>query len=89
MTVFDAPSINNLPTLTDPVNCIFRTRGSASIACPIDSGSPLMTLNTPGGNPASWKMSAMSIADLGVCSDGRTTTGFPAAMAAAAARMML
>ena len=42
-----------------------------------------MTLNTPGGRPASTAISAISTAAIGVCSAGLSTTELPAARAAA------
>ena len=42
---------------------------------------PWTTLNTPGGRPASWAMSASSDAVSGAHSGGLTTTVLPAASA--------
>jgi hypothetical protein len=53
VTVREAPSIRILPTRTEPVNWILRSRLSSSIAWPMPFGSPLMTLITPAGTPAS------------------------------------
>ncbi len=66
--------------MTSPVSDTIATPGWRTMAAPVGSPSPVITLNTPGG-----KMSAASSAtrrsERGVHSDGFTTTVFPAARA--------
>ena len=70
------------PTSVDPVNDIlfkFGFETNSSPALP----SPMMTLSTPGGIPASIAVSAIIKAFKGVCSAGLTTQLQPAAKAGA------
>ena len=54
-------------------------------ASPAEPGpKPCTTLNTPAGTPASWKASAISVADEGVSSDGLQTMALPQISAGAA-----
>ncbi len=70
------------PTSVDPVNAILSTSGCATSASPVRP-SPVRTLSTPGGSPASALNSAKSRALSGVNSAGLSTTVFPAARAGA------
>ena len=70
------------PTSVEPVNATLRTDGcelSAAPVCP----SPVITLSTPGGSPASSASSASRSALSGVCSAGLSTIVQPAASAGA------
>ena len=49
----------------------------------MEAAGPGITLSTPGGNPASAKMSAISTPDTGVSSEGFRTNVLPAASAKA------
>ncbi|EXI65992.1 MAG: hypothetical protein AW08_02731 [Candidatus Accumulibacter adjunctus] len=66
-----------------------RTSGLAVNAPPIASGSPVRTLNTPAGKPASCARTASASAVSGVCSAGLTTTVQPAASAGASLRVII
>ncbi|MNQ97227.1 hypothetical protein D3C85_1128630 [compost metagenome] len=60
--------------------------GLCAMAGPITLPLPTITLNTPGGTPASIAMRASSTSDAEVCSDGLATTVLPVARAGAMAR---
>jgi hypothetical protein len=68
---------------TDPVSETLATRGSATSAAPT-SPAPWMTLNTPGGAPASTRISASFKALSGVSSEGLKIIALPQASAGAA-----
>ena len=70
------------PTSVDPVKAILSTSGWATSSLPV-SPSPVTTLSTPGGSPASAAISANRSAVSGVNSAGFNTTVFPAASAGA------
>ena len=70
------------PTAVDPVNAIFCTPGWSTIAAPV-SPSPVITLTTPSGKPASRISWPSRMALSGVCSAGLRTTVQPAASAGA------
>ena len=70
------------PTSVEPVNAILSTSGWDTSSLPV-SPSPVTTLSTPAGNPASLAISAKSSAVSGVNSAGFKTTVFPAASAGA------
>src|SRR5262245_53479666 len=72
-----------LPTSTLPVNAILSTDGCATRAAPAVSPTPVMTLTTPGGRPASAKLDASASAVSGVCSAGLSTAVQPAQIAGA------
>src|SRR5271154_1531630 len=72
-----------LPTAALPVKAILSTPGCATRAAPAISPTPLITLTTPGGNPASSNQFANSSAVSGVCSAGLSTHVQPAAIAGA------
>ena len=69
------------PVAVEPVNAILSTPGWSTSAAPVGSPGPVTTLTTPGGKPASTTSSARASVDVGVISDGLTTTVFPAASA--------
>jgi len=71
------------PTLSDPVNVISFTRGSATSCCTISGPGPETTFSTPGGSPAALKISAIFRPIIGVSSEGLRTNVFPAASAIA------
>ena len=48
-----AAAVSILPTAVEPVKVILRTSGLAVSSAPIGFGSPVMTLTTPAGMPAS------------------------------------
>ena len=70
------------PTSVEPVNAILSTSGWSTSSLP-DSPSPVITLRTPAGRPASWASSANARAVSGVNSAGFRTTVHPAASAGA------
>src|SRR5689334_23935123 len=82
VTVCAAVASRLRPTSVDPVKESLRTRGSASIA---PTRGPALdvhtTLTTPGGTPASRRMSATANAHSGVSLAGLSTTVQPAASA--------
>ena len=63
-----------LPTSVEPVNETIRTRGSARRVSTIGSASPVTTLSTPGGRPASRASSPSARALSGVRLEGLSTT---------------
>ncbi len=71
------------PVSGEPVNETRRSSGCATSAAPASSPIPWITLNTPGGSPASWASSASSEHDSGDHSAGLSTTVQPAASAGA------
>src|SRR6185503_11120896 len=77
------------PTAIDPVNETWRTSGALVKTSPMGAGSPQTRLTTPGGKPASSKISNRSTADSGVCSAGLSTIVFPAATAGASLRVII
>ena len=75
-------SSSRLPTGVDPVNDSFLARPdriSGSITGP--ASVTVMQLTTPGGSPASARMSISASIDSGVCGAGLITLVHPAAMA--------
>ena len=70
------------PTAVEPVNATLSTPGWSTTAAPV-SPSPVTTLSTPAGMPASSASSPMRRAVSGVCSAGLSTTVHPAARAGA------
>ena len=68
------------PTAVDPVNAILCTPGWSTIAAPV-SPSPVSTLITPSGKPASCASCPSLIALRGVCSAGFRIVVQPAASA--------
>jgi hypothetical protein len=71
------------PIPVDPVNEIFRTRGSLTSASPSSPPGPVSTDSTPSGRPASTKQAAIASAVNGVLRAGLSTTALPAASAGA------
>ena len=70
------------PTSVLPVKLTWRTVSpSKNVSAMAGASSPVMTLNTPVGNPASTESSAIASALSGVCSAGLTTCVQPAASA--------
>ena len=70
------------PTAVEPVKAILSTPGWSTSAAPV-SPSPVTTLRTPSGKPASSASSPRRRAESGVCSAGLRTTVQPAASAGA------
>ncbi len=70
------------PTSVEPVNAILSTSGWLTISSPVRP-SPVTTLSTPAGRPASCASSARHSAVSGVNSAGLSRTVFPAARAGA------
>src|ERR1043165_7963937 len=67
-------------TGVEPTKLTAATRGSVS-SVSTATRSPLTTLKTPAGNPASPRSSASSIEQLGSFSDGLSTNVLPHAIA--------
>src|SRR5579859_2146347 len=72
-----------LPTSGDPVNDIRLIFGWFASAAPAFGPSPITTLSTPSGRPASAASFPTNNELSGVTSDGLTTTVLPAASAGA------
>jgi hypothetical protein len=68
------------PTSVEPVKAILSTCGCSTSAAPARP-SPVTTLTTPAGTPASRQSSPSRSADSGVCSAGFRTTVLPHASA--------
>ncbi len=81
-SVSDAWPISVRPTSVEPVNDIFRSRGSA-ISGPVvlEDEDAVKTLSTPPGSPASCRICASASIDSGVWPAGLTTIVQPAATA--------
>ena len=77
-----AAAMTARPTSVEPVNDTFATPGCRTSSAPVRP-SPVITLTTPGGMPASRHSAASRNAVSGVCSAGLTTTVHPAASAGA------
>ena len=71
------------PTSVLPVNATLSTPSCSARARPVTSPTPLRTVTTPGGNPASAVSSASRSMDSGVCSAGLTIMTLPHASAGA------
>ena len=70
------------PTAVEPVNVSFLTRESEVKTSPIGLGSAAVTMfMTPGGTPASVRISKIALAHSGVASAGLRTMVQPAASA--------
>jgi hypothetical protein len=78
-----------LPVSAPPVKTILLTPGWRTKAPPAVCPRPVTTLNTPGGNPASYTSLANSNVEAEVCSEGFTTTVLPAANAAAKLKLRM
>src|SRR5690606_30061610 len=77
------------PTSVEPVKLSLRTMGLAVSSPPMVGGSPVTTLNTPGGTPACSASTASASAEYGVSLAGFTTTVHPAARAGAHLRVIM
>ena len=73
----------SFPTSFEPVKLILSTSGWSSSGAPASGPTPVTTLSTPSGRPASCAIRASSSAVSGVCSAGLSTTVQPAASAGA------
>ena len=69
------------PTGAEPVKVSAWVRSLSTIALPTSEPGPVMTLSQPSGSPASSRISASLIAEIGVCPAGFRTTALPAAIA--------
>ena len=78
-----APAATSTPVFVEPVNATLSTPGWRTSARPTSGPSPVTTLNTPAGKPASVTSLASSSAVTGVWSLGLVTTVQPAASAGA------
>ena len=67
------------PASVPPVSTSLFRPGCSASALPVLGPSPVTTLNTPGGRPASVKMCASRSVVSGVYSDGFTTVVQPEA----------
>ena len=75
---FAADAAMRLPVSVAPVKATLSTCGCSTRRAPTPP-SPVTTLNTPGGNPASINRFANSIVEIDACSEGLTTKVHPAA----------
>ena len=78
-----APCMMRRPTPGEPVKVTLSTSGWFTSRSPTTLPSPVTTLNTPSGTPASSASSASRSADSGVSSAGFTTSVQPQARAGA------
>ena len=69
-----------LPVSDPPVKPTISTSGCVTSAVPVTGPRPLTRLTTPGGSPASWKISTMRCMECGVYSEGLSTQVLPKAM---------
>src|SRR5476649_483082 len=81
--------ISRRPTAVDPVKLSLRTVGLLVISAPISFGSPVTTLNTPGGTPACSASIANASAENGVASAGLRTMVQPSASAGPTLRVII
>src|SRR5690554_8165132 len=85
-----ARAFSSLPTGVDPVKVSLRIRGSVQKASPTLAGfCTVSRLITPGGKPASAKISIIALAHNGVLSAGFRITVQPAARAGASLRVII
>ena len=70
------------PTSVEPVNAILSMSPCDTRATPV-AGPPVRMFTTPGGNCASWRISASRSEVIGVVSAGLRMTVLPAASAGA------
>ena len=68
------------PTTSEPVKLTMSTPGCV-VRCSLAATSPVTTLSTPGGRPASSAISPSTNASSGVNGDGFSTTALPIASA--------
>jgi len=78
--VSDAARATSLPVATSPVRDTIATVGWRTSPAPAGSPCPKMTFSTPTGR-CSAAICASTAPVIGVCSDGLSTTVFPAASA--------
>jgi hypothetical protein len=79
-----ACAINVWPTSVEPVNVSRRSRRSSIMGVVTEAEEDaVMTLTTPAGTPARWRMSASARVENGVCFAGLRTMVQPAASAGA------
>ena len=83
LMVPDASCMTRRPTSVEPVNEILSTRGSVTRASPAEAPGPGTMFATPGGSPASARISAMTMAVPGVSMAGFRTAVFPVIRAGA------
>ena len=69
------------PTGAEPVKVIARVSSCLTIASPTSEPEPLTTCSQFSGRPASSRISASLIAEIGVWPAGLSTTALPAAIA--------
>ena len=74
---FAARAPTRSPVGVEPVNATLRTNGCVTSASPATEPAPGTTLKTPGGSPASVRISASRRVVNGVVSAGLATTVFP------------
>ena len=72
-----ASAVTRSPVGVEPVNATLRTRGWVTSASPASGPVPVTTLRTPGGSPASARISASRSVVNGVESAGLATTVLP------------
>ena len=89
LTVVDASCITRRPTSVEPVNETLSTRGSVTSASPAVGPWPGTTFTTPGGKPASARISARTRAVTGVSKAGLRTAVFPVTSAGASFQMAI
>ena len=68
-----------IPVAVEPVNATLFTPGCETSGCPTEGPSPVTTLRTPGGNPASAVSLTNASVLIDVCSAGFKTKVQPAA----------
>ena len=82
-------AISRRPTSVEPVKLSLRTMGLAVSSPPMARASPVTTLKTPAGTPASSARAARASAEKGVPSAGLSTMVHPAARAGPALRVII
>jgi hypothetical protein len=73
-----ASAATRSPVGVEPVKATLRTSGCVTSASPATGPVPVTTFSTPGGSPASVRISARRSVVNGVVSAGLATTGVPA-----------
>ena len=68
------------PVVVPPVKPTMSMPGWETSALPVTAPRPFTRFTTPGGRPASWKISTMRRMDSGVYSEGLSTQVLPQAM---------
>jgi hypothetical protein len=72
-----ASAMMRSPVGVEPVNATLRVSGCVTSASPASGPVPVTTLSTPGGSPASVRISARRSVVNGVVSAGLATTALP------------